>query len=66
MSGVRVTIDPELCMGSGTCLAVAANLFDMGDVGVAKPRRSIVDPSTTLDEAITRCPTAAITAKAAE
>ena len=28
-AAVRVTVDPELCMGSGTCMAVAPTLFEM-------------------------------------
>lgn len=60
--GVRVTVDPELCMGSGTCMAVAPALFDMGDAGSAQPLQSVVERSAKLDEAVSRCPTGAIVA----
>ena len=59
-NAVRVTVDPELCMGSGTCMAVAPALFDMGDDGTAKPLQSVVERSAKLDEAVSRCPTGAI------
>ncbi len=59
---VRVTVDPELCFGSGTCMAIAPVLFDMGDAGTAQPLRSVVERSAKLDEAVSRCPTGAIEA----
>ena len=61
MSTVRVTVDPELCMGSGTCMAIAPEVFDM-DEGAAYPRQDRVEPSSTLKAAISRCPAAAISA----
>ncbi|MBV8179579.1 MAG: ferredoxin [Mycobacterium sp.] len=57
---VQVTVDPELCMGSGTCMAVAPALFDMGGDGTAIPLRPLVEQSAKLDEAVSRCPTSAI------
>jgi ferredoxin len=66
MSRIRLTVDPELCMGSGTCLAVAAELFDMGVDGAARPIHALIEPNTKLDEAISRCPTAAIAATPAK
>ncbi len=60
---MRVKVDPELCLGSGTCMAVAPALFEMGDAGTAQPLQSVVEPrSAKLDEAISRCPTGAIEA----
>ena len=61
-TAARVTVDPELCMGSGTCMAVAPALFEMGDDGTARPLQSVVEPSAKVDEAISRCPTGAIEA----
>ncbi|KHO19488.1 ferredoxin [Mycolicibacterium setense] len=60
MSGVRITVDRLLCMGSGTCLAVTPALFDMGDDGAAYPSKPVVEPGPKLAEAISRCPTGAI------
>jgi ferredoxin len=62
MSGLRITVDPELCMGSGTCMAVAPALFDMRDEGTACPQQPVTERSEKLDEAISRCPTGAIEA----
>ena len=61
-TAVRVTVDPELCMGSGTCMAIAPALFEMGDAGTAQPLRSVVERSAKVDEAVSRCPTGAIEA----
>jgi ferredoxin len=57
---VRITVDREICTGSGTCIAVAQTLFDIGDDGTAYPQQSVVEPTMKLDEAISRCPTGAI------
>ncbi|MBX7433386.1 ferredoxin [Mycobacterium sp. Y57] len=57
---MRVRVDRQLCMGSGTCLATAPALFDMGDDGTADPVAPLVAPSAVLDAAVSRCPTGAI------
>ena len=58
-----VTVDPELCLGSGTCMAIAPALFRDGrQAGTARPLRSVVEQSAKLDEAVSRCPTGAIEA----
>jgi ferredoxin len=62
---VRVTVNPELCVGSGTCMAIAPALFDMGDAGTAQPLQSLAEWNAKLDEAVSRCPTGAIVAIAA-
>lgn len=59
-NAVRVTVDPALCMGSGTCMAVAPALFDMSDTGTAQPLQAVVWRGGKLDEAASRCPTGAI------
>jgi len=62
MSGdlVEITVDPQLCMGSGTCIAVAPDLFDIGAGGTSEPRAASVERSDILTMAIGRCPTGAI------
>lgn len=57
---VRVTVDPGICMGSGTCIAVAPEFFDIGEDGTAYPLRTAVQDSALLQLAVTRCPTGAI------
>ena len=61
-TAARVTVNPELCMASGTCMAVVPALFGMGDDGTARPLQSVVERSAKVDEAISRCPTGAIQA----
>lgn len=56
----RVTVDPELCVGSGTCIAVAPALFEMSYGGTALPLQPVVGWSAKLEEAVSRCPTGAI------
>ncbi len=60
MSIVRVAVDAESCMASGTCMSVAPNLFDMGDRGTAIPLHPVIERGAALDEAVSRCPTGAI------
>jgi ferredoxin len=59
---LRVTVDRELCMGSGTCVSVAPALFGIGEDGTARPVQSVINPGEQLDRAMSRCPTAAIAA----
>lgn len=59
-TGMRVTVDPDLCVGSGTCMAVSPTLFDMGEDGTARPLQLVVERGPKLDEAVSRCPTGAI------
>jgi ferredoxin len=59
-AAARVTIDPERCLGSGTCVAVAPALFDMSDAGTAQPLQAVVERDAKLVDAVSRCPTGAI------
>ena len=59
-SHARVSVDPQLCAGSGTCIAVAPTLFEMSDGGTALPLQRVVGWSVKLDKAVSRCPTGAI------
>jgi ferredoxin len=59
--GVRVTVDPYMCIGSGTCVHLAPGGFALDDEGIAVP----IEPGTATEEqlrlAARSCPTAAIT-----
>ncbi|TMS54943.1 MULTISPECIES: ferredoxin [Mycobacteriaceae] len=57
---VRVTVDPEVCLGSTTCIALAPGLFQLNDTGTAQPFQAVVERCTALDDVISRCPTGAI------
>ena len=58
---LEITIDRELCMGSGNCSFWAPGMFDLDDDGVA----IVVDPEAAPLEKIVLaaqgCPTQAIT-----
>jgi ferredoxin len=59
--GVRVTVDPDLCIGSGTCVHLAPGGFVLDTDGVAVP----IEPGAATEEQLRlaerSCPTAAIT-----
>jgi ferredoxin len=57
----RVLVDRERCVGSGTCEALAPDLFEVGDDGVVE----LLRPDQGGDEAVARdavsaCPTGAL------
>lgn len=57
----RVTIDPEVCIGSGNCTHLAPGAFELDDEGVAE----VVDPAAASHDQLLlaerSCPTGAIT-----
>lgn len=56
---VRAVVDPRLCIGSGTCIAVAPGLFEIGVDGTSQPVRSVA-ASELLLSAAEHCPVGAI------
>jgi ferredoxin len=60
--GVSVSIDPELCIGSGDCVRALPDAFELReDLGVSVPRPSAGDaPVEQLLRAAIACPTQAI------
>jgi ferredoxin len=60
--GISVTIDPELCIGSGDCVRVLPTAFELReDLGVSVPRPGAGDADRErLLDAATGCPTQAI------
>jgi len=59
MTARSVKIDPEKCIGCGTCAALCAEVFEMiGDK--ARVKQSLTE-LTCASEAAERCPTQAIT-----
>jgi ferredoxin len=57
----RVLVDRERCVGSGTCEALAPDLFEVGDDGVVELLRPDQggDESAARD-AVSACPTGAL------
>jgi len=56
----QVSIDEDVCIGSGTCVQIAPAVFELSDEGVAQ----VIDPNATeladLHRAEDSCPVAAI------
>jgi ferredoxin len=62
-SGVKAKVNKELCVGCGTCAAIAPDIFEMVDDGKAQVKNGgmITDEQVELlDRSISMCPTGAI------
>ncbi len=57
----NIKIDPEKCIGCGSCVAFAPGTFEMGDDMLAKVLDNISDDNEDVKSAIESCPTEAIT-----
>jgi ferredoxin len=59
----RVTVDPELCVGTAECVRLAPQAFEIDeDRGVSVPRSGAATTDLpVLQEAAFNCPTRAIT-----
>jgi ferredoxin len=59
----RVTVDPDLCIGSGECVRLLPDSFRIDERrGVSTPQPGVVTADRALlDEAAESCPTRAIT-----
>ncbi|MBM3693435.1 MAG: ferredoxin [Actinobacteria bacterium] len=58
---MRITVDRELCMGSGNCQFWAPGVFDIDDDGVAVVLDPAAAPEDRVVLAADGCPTKAIT-----
>jgi ferredoxin len=56
---VRVLVDSNVCIGSGTCEALQPAAFRVGDDGIAVVLMDEVDAEAALD-AVRSCPSGAI------
>lgn len=60
---MKANVNKELCVGCGTCAAIAPDLFEMSTEGKAQVKNGgVVDDKQVelLDRAISMCPTGAI------
>lgn len=66
--GISVSIDPDLCIGSGDCGRLLPGAFELReDLGVSVPRPGAADADLeTLLRAAIGCPTQAIRVVAAD
>jgi ferredoxin len=56
---VRIEIDRDRCVGSGTCEMLAPDVFEVGDDGmVALLRPAVADDA--VQDAVQQCPTQAL------
>ncbi len=60
---IRITIDEDLCVGSGDCARIAPDAFEVNEeAGLAVVRSGTSDlPLALLEDAAYQCPTGAIT-----
>jgi ferredoxin len=57
---MKVVVDPKLCLGCGTCVALAPKSFQLGKDGKAEVLEPPGDDEKTIKEAIGSCPVGAI------
>jgi len=55
-----ITVDPELCMGSGNCSFWAPGVFELDDDGIAQVVDVAAQPADKVILAAQGCPTQAI------
>ncbi|MFD8546520.1 ferredoxin [Streptomyces sp. NPDC059649] len=60
----EIEIDPQLCMASGSCAAIAPDLFTL-DGTHARPRHDRIEADERALDAADVCPAMAITVRAA-
>jgi ferredoxin len=58
---IEISVDRELCMGSGNCSFWAPAVFDLDDEGIAVVLDPAAQPEETVVLAAQGCPTQAIT-----
>lgn len=57
---MKINIDKNLCLGCGTCVAIASKTFRLGNDGKAEVIEPAGDKEETIKEAIDSCPVSAI------
>jgi NTE family protein len=62
----RLSVDREKCIGCTICVALAPQIMEMDDTGIARPRMPVVDWSPADGDFVHHCPTYAISAEPAE
>jgi ferredoxin len=58
---MKVSVDRELCIGAGNCVAIAPSVFQMDAENIAVVIDEVAAPDELLWQAAEACPTAAIT-----
>jgi ferredoxin len=60
VTGWRIEVDREACMGTGTCLLYAPGSIDLDAEGKATGRLDPTDPRDAAEVAVEACPTRAL------
>jgi ferredoxin len=60
MTRWEITVDKDVCVGSGSCLSVAPDVFHLDDEDRSCARAGAVAPDERLLDAAELCPTGAI------
>lgn len=61
MDSKNIRIDPDKCIGCGSCAAIAPGAFEMNDDFKAKVLDVVTDNEETVKMGAESCPTQAIT-----
>jgi ferredoxin len=58
----RIEVDRDRCLGTGTCEALAPDLFEVGDDGIVRVLRPLdgADDRALAEDAVSACPTRAL------
>ena len=56
----RVEVDKKLCVSVASCVAIAANTFELGPDGLSQVKKQNGDSDAVILEAAKSCPTNAI------
>jgi ferredoxin len=59
---MKVRVDPDVCVGTGSCEAICPQVFEVGDEGVSIVKVNVVPPEheAAVRKAIENCPVDAI------
>ena len=57
---VRIAIDPDVCLGTAQCEALAPDAIELDDDGIARVRAGATLPRDLADEIVGKCPSGAI------
>lgn len=60
MPGLALTVDRDVCIGSGMCVMYAGGTFDQDDEAKAVVRAPVTDGLDVVRAAVEACPTGAI------
>ena len=63
---MKVTIEPDRCVGSGQCVMAAPTVFDLDDNGIVVLLEDETSEAQAVRDAINLCPARAIFASGAE